>query len=109
LTEKTWDSTGKHPVGNYSIEAMYETHVKNTTVNLKESQKLTLTLDFTVPELPSFLTLALFMIMTLIAVTVHRHKRGTRSRVEAKRSLARALGRMVHGRRNCNSSNNYAY
>ena len=109
LTEKTWDSTGKHPVGNYSIEAMYETHVKNITVNLKESQKLTLTLDFTVPELPSFLTLALFMIITLIAVTVHRHKRGTRSRVEAKKSLARGLGRMVHGRRNCSPGNNYAY
>jgi hypothetical protein len=91
LTEKTWDSTGKHPVGNYSIEAVYETHVKNITVNLKESQKLALILDFTVPELTSFLTLALFMIMTLVAVTVHRHKRGTRSRVEAKKSLARQL------------------
>jgi hypothetical protein len=74
LMEKMMNATGEYPFGNYTVEATYETHSNSTTVNMTENREDTLTLDFVVPEFPSFLVLPLFMIATLLAVIVYRRK-----------------------------------
>ncbi len=76
LLEKIMNVTGAYPVGNYTVEATYDTHSDATTVNMTQSQQITLTLtDFVIPEFPSFLIPPLFMITTLLAVIVYRRKR----------------------------------
>lgn len=75
LMEKMMNTTGQYPIGNYTIEATYETHSYNTTVNMTESKQLTLALDFIVPEFPPIFLLPLFVIATLLAVWVHNRKR----------------------------------
>ena len=74
LMEKMMNATGEYPFGNYTVEATYETHSNSTTVNMTENREDTLTLDFVVPEFPSFLVLPLFFIATLLAVIVYRKK-----------------------------------
>ncbi len=76
LLEKIMNVTGAYPVGNYTVEATYDTHSDATTVNMTQSQQITLTLtDFVIPEFPSLLIPPLFMIATLLAVIVYRRKR----------------------------------
>ena len=75
LLEKMMNTTGEYPIGNYTVEATYDTHSDSTTVNMTENQQITLTLaDFVIPEFPSFLILPLFMIATLLAVIVYGRK-----------------------------------
>jgi hypothetical protein len=72
--EKMMNVTGSYPVGNYTVQATYETHSKNTTVSMTENKEIALSLDFVIPEFPSFLILPLFMIATLLAVIVYKRK-----------------------------------
>jgi hypothetical protein len=74
LMEKMMNVTGSYPVGNYTVQATYETHSKNTTVSMTENKEIALSLDFVIPEFPSFLILPLFMIATLLAVIVYKRK-----------------------------------
>jgi len=75
LTEKMMNATGEYPVGNYTVEATYESYSNNTTVNMTGNQVTTLRLeDFIIPEFPSFIILALFMLAALLTVILHRRK-----------------------------------
>jgi len=75
LLEKMMNATGEYPVGNYTVEATYETHSDSTTVNMTDNQILTLTLsDFIIPEFPSQLILPLSMITTLLAIIIYNRK-----------------------------------
>jgi len=75
LMEKMMNATGEYPVGNYTVEATYETYSDVKSVNMTENKQVTLTLEgFVIPEFPSFLVLPLFMIATLLAVIVYRRK-----------------------------------
>jgi hypothetical protein len=69
------NSTGEYLIGNYNVEASYETYSNNTEVTMTGNQIVTLRLEgFVVPEFPSFLILPLFMIATLLAVIVYKRK-----------------------------------
>ncbi len=73
LLEKMLNATGAYSVGNYTVEATYDAHSDATTVNMTQSQQITLTLiDFVIPEFPSFLILPLFIVATLLVVIVRR-------------------------------------
>lgn len=76
LMEKMLNDTGEYPVGNYTVEATYDTYSDHTTVNMTENRQITLTLqDFIIPEFPSLLLfLPLSIITTLIAVIVWTRK-----------------------------------
>ena len=74
LMEKMMNVTGSYPVGNYAVQATYETHSKNTTVSMTENKEIALSLDFVIPEFPSFLILPMFMIATLLTVIVYKRK-----------------------------------
>jgi len=74
LMEKMMNVTGSYPVGNYTVQATYETHSKNTTVSMTENKEIALSLDFVIPEFPSFLILPLLMIATLLAVIVYKRE-----------------------------------
>jgi len=75
LMDKMINTTGEYPVGNYTVEATYDIHSDQTTVNMTENQQITLTLaGFIIPEFPSFLILPLFMVATLLAVILYRRK-----------------------------------
>jgi hypothetical protein len=75
LMEKMINSTGEYLIGNYNVEASYETYSNNTEVTMTGNQIVTLRLEgFVVPEFPSFLILPLFMIATLLAVIVYKRK-----------------------------------
>ena len=75
LLEKMMNATGDYPVGNYTIEATYDTHSDATTVNMTENQQITLTLgDFIIPEFSTIIILPLFTITLLLAVILSRRK-----------------------------------
>jgi len=75
LEEKIINETGEYPIGNYTVEATYETHSNSTTINMTANQATTLALEgFVIPELPSFLILPLFMLATLFAVIAYKRK-----------------------------------
>lgn len=75
LTEKMMNLTDEYPVGNYTIEATYDIHSDDLTVNMTESQQIALTLeDFVIPEFALFITLPLFLIATLLAAMISRRK-----------------------------------
>lgn len=75
LMEKILNTTGYYRVENYTVTANYETYNASSTVNLTESQQITLKLkELLIPEFPSFLVLALFMVATLLAVKATRRK-----------------------------------
>jgi len=76
LPEKMMNATGEYPIGNYAVEATYETHSNSTIVNMTDNQEITLTLaDFIIPEFPSILILPLFMIAIFLAVFVSRRRK----------------------------------
>jgi hypothetical protein len=82
LMEKMMNVTGNHPVGNYTIEATYLAYSNTTSVNMTENQQISLRLEgFIVPEFPSLLILQLFMIATLLAITLHKKKYALPARV----------------------------
>jgi hypothetical protein len=75
LMEKIKNATGEYTVGIYTVEATCETYSNTTAVEMIGTQQITLTLEgFIIPEFASFLILPLFMIATLLAVTVYRKK-----------------------------------
>jgi hypothetical protein len=75
LMEKMLNATGEYPVGDYTVEATYETHSNSTTMNMLNNQIITLMLpELVIPEFPSFLILPLFFLATLLAVIVHRRR-----------------------------------
>jgi len=81
LMEKMMNDTGEYPVGNYTVEAMYDIYSASTSINMTENKQITMKLeDFVIPEVPSFFILSLFMIATLIAVIVYRRKHQTRNK-----------------------------
>jgi hypothetical protein len=77
LMEKMMNATGEYPVGNYTVEATYETHSNSTIMNeMTGNQAITLALeDFVIPELPSFIILPLLIAATLLAVVLYRKKK----------------------------------
>jgi hypothetical protein len=78
--EKTMNATGECPVGNYTVEATYETHSNNTAANMTGNQIITLALsELIIPEFPSLFILQLFMIATLLAVTVYKREHAIRT------------------------------
>lgn len=75
LLEKMMNATGAYPVGNYTVEATYDTHSDQTTVNMTENQQITLTLgDFIIPEFSTIIILPLFTITLLIIVIISKRK-----------------------------------
>jgi len=76
LMEKMMNASGEYPVGNYTVEAVYETYASNATINMTGSKMITLELsDFTIPEFSSFLLVPLFMSTALLAAIAYRKKR----------------------------------
>ncbi|NIQ05081.1 MAG: carboxypeptidase regulatory-like domain-containing protein, partial [Candidatus Korarchaeota archaeon] len=50
LTEKMVNATGEYPVGNYTVEATYETYSAYKSVEIAENQQITLTIvNFIIP------------------------------------------------------------
>jgi hypothetical protein len=82
LLEKMMNATGEYPVGNYTVEATYEGYSDIKSVNMNDSQQITLTLEsFVIPEFPSLIILPLLMIATLIAVIIYRRKHSTQHQI----------------------------
>ncbi len=78
LVEKTISATGEYTIGNYTIEATYETHSAHATVNMTEHKQTTLTLeDFIIPEFPSTVVLLLLIITTTITAKAYRKNQRT--------------------------------
>jgi hypothetical protein len=78
LMEKMMNATGEYPIGNYTVEAAYQAHSAETTVNMIENNQMMLTLeDFVIPEFSSLFFLPLFTVATLLAALIYRRKRLT--------------------------------
>ena len=76
LKEKMTNATDDYPVGTYSVNATFLSYSNYSAVDMVGNQAITLILEgFVVPEFPSFLTLPLFLILTLLAGTVYKKKR----------------------------------
>jgi hypothetical protein len=75
LMDRMLNATGEYPVGNYTVEATYETYLNSTTVNMTENMQIILSMPFVVPEFQSLLILPLCMLTTLLVVIVYRRKR----------------------------------
>lgn len=84
LNEITMNHTGEYPIGNYTVEAAYETHLNSATVNMTENMQTTLSLPFVIPELQPFLVVPLFLFATSFAVIVYRRKRTVQRGARAK-------------------------
>jgi parallel beta-helix repeat protein len=75
LIEKMMNATGDYPIGDYSIQVVYEAHSNGTTVAMTGNTQITMVLkNLIVPEFPLLLILPLFMIATLLAVIVYKRK-----------------------------------
>ena len=86
LMEKMMNATGSYAVGNYTIHASYLAYSNFTTINMTQSQEVTLTLsNLNIPEFPSFLVLPLFMMATLMAVVMYTKKKETSCKHPEKR------------------------
>jgi hypothetical protein len=69
LEEKMMNVTGEYLVGNYTVEATYNVHSDNTTVNMTGNKHVSLILEFLIiPEFPSVLMPPLLIIATLLAL-----------------------------------------
>ena len=76
LMEKMKNATGEDVIGNYVVEATYESHSNSTeTGMMTENKQITIQLPFIIPEFPSLLILPLFMIATILTATIYRRKR----------------------------------
>ena len=76
LMEKMMNATGEYVIANYFVEATYESHSNSTeTMIMTGNKQITIPLPFIIPEFPSFLILPLFMIATILAVTIYKRKR----------------------------------
>lgn len=75
LMEKLMNATGEYPIGDCTIETVYETYSNSTAMNMINNQIITLMLpELVIPEFPSFLFLPLFVMATLLAVITCRKK-----------------------------------
>jgi hypothetical protein len=75
LMEKMVNVTGSYPVGNYTVNGAYLFYSAAATVNMTESQAITLTLEgFVIPEFPTFLILPFFVIATLLTAIIYGRK-----------------------------------
>jgi len=82
LLERIRNAKGQYFVGNYTIKATYEIYSNSTTVDIYGNQELELVFaGLQIPEQPSILVLPIFILITLVAVTVCRKDR-PRSRVQ---------------------------
>lgn len=76
LMEKMTNATGNYPVGTYIVNATYLSYSNSATMNITESQAITLALEgFVIPEFSSFLMLSLFATATLLAAITHKRRR----------------------------------
>jgi hypothetical protein len=76
LMEKIMNASGNYPVGNYTVEAAYDTFLNSTTVNMTENQQISLKLEgFVIPEFPSILLLPALATAVLSAFIFHRKKK----------------------------------
>ncbi len=68
LVEKMINETGEYPVGNYTVEAVYDIYSADTSVNMTENQHVALQLSFIIPETNTFTIwfLALLSLSALI-------------------------------------------
>ncbi len=75
LVEKMKNATGEYPVGNYTVEAAYETHSKSTSVNMTGNQQIILQLeDFVIPEYPINIMMLLLIAITTLVITFSARK-----------------------------------
>ena len=73
LIEKMMNVTGEYPIGEYTIEATYESYLADISVTMTDNRQITLTLqDFVIPEFLSQIVMPLFMIVTLLLVIAYR-------------------------------------
>lgn len=78
LTEKMLNVTGDYPIGNYTIEALYNVYSNGTAVNMTKNQEITIALeDLVVPEFPSILMLSLFIVATLLIAVIYKRRHDT--------------------------------
>ena len=78
LMNKIMNVTGNYTIGNYTIEATYQIHSNTTFVDMTGNQQLNLTLEFVVPEFPTFAIPLLFMTAALVAIAIRRKKTMTK-------------------------------
>lgn len=65
LMEKMKNVTGDYPIGNYTIQASYQSYSNGTAVNMTQSQEVSLRLEgLEIPEFPSNMILATIVIAT---------------------------------------------
>ena len=65
----------EYPIGNYNVEATYETHTSNTTVSMTENRQNVLVLkNFVIPEFSSFHILLPLMIATIVAAILYKRR-----------------------------------
>jgi hypothetical protein len=72
LMEKMVNATGEHPIGNYTVEATYDTHLGSTTVYMTETKQVNLALEFVIPEFSSLVLLSTFIVVTIAVVAFNR-------------------------------------
>jgi hypothetical protein len=73
LMEKMKNATGEFPVGNYNMTAVHEGHSGSTTINMSGNKQIFLSLNFVVPEFPSF-SILILVVVTSLAVIIHKRK-----------------------------------
>lgn len=93
LKEKMMNVTGEYPVGNYTVEATYDIHSDDTTINMTGNKHVLLMLEpFIIPEFPSFLVIPLFIMATLLAfMRGYVQKKKAKSDKLVKSNITRAL------------------
>ncbi len=75
LMEKMMNDTGEYPIGDYNVEATYESYISGTTVNLTETKQVTLTFgSLVIPELSSLVLISAFITLTIVVIIVNRRK-----------------------------------
>lgn len=76
LMEKMINATGEYLIGNYIVNATYETHSNSTeTLSMTENKQITIPLDFIIPEFPTQIIATLFMLTTLLTAIAYKKKR----------------------------------
>jgi len=69
------NATDEYPIGNYTVETIYESYLDSTTVNMTETKQVIQTLEnFVIPEFSSLALLSTFIIATITVIILHRRK-----------------------------------
>lgn len=77
LIGKTINITGEHPLGNYTVEATYNSKSDQETVKLDDNKQIYLQLDMIIPEYQPILLVIALATATLAAAATHRKTRKT--------------------------------